>query len=987
MAKGKNPTNKNNNLKNRLKAAAPPPANQPSNNPPPIVDDKAAKASEKLAENLKEARKEAKEMYEDMSEIDDSVKSIGQNVDKNNKGFKVFSKFAESIKKNSVSIADTLGKQNDLTINEVKYIKKVNSAKNKFFSEEKRLGKLLKNKVINEQQFNKYTEAAAKNYAKVVDGFDATSQTGKQIKDSMEATADGTMDFTKNIQKADGFMESFLSNMEGSVPLASEIGNVFKSLGNGGAGIKAAIGALAGAATYLAYKQGMLGDYFGKVASFNMKDQIVENEIALKKAQNSASFAIQEAGIQFSAQMQTAASDFKQEMRNAFFGEALSQIGSKAAGMLARAGFSAKDIAEASLSVAGNLGAGADSSQRLGKEVAIFSKYMGIGADQATDLAANFRIIDNSTGEQALNMLEGTRQMAKMMGLNPGEVMKDMADSTKEIAQYNFKSGKELQKQVIAVKAMGGNFNKIAAAGRNMVLNYKDSIKAEMELSAMLGKSINLSEVRAKFASGQIPEAVKALQSQLGDIDLSSLDFFSKDAISNALGGMDFEEIARVGKSQYGEIAKNTKDLDAGIDKSSKAVVNASIEQTNAQRLNIEYNIAETKAMNAASIQAQAQIAQQQIQNQKALNDVMIDNDYLQLKANLAFLRTLGTELPGMLMSGLVGGLVSFLPQILSGAWKMISGGGISSVAGGTAGGMTAASAGTIAAGAAGFWSLGKGMYNVGSNEAQRGGKGGGWQTAGNVVAGIGAEFVNAVDYVTGGLIQKGTDALGLSLEGIDISELEKFRSAYRSATGEQIGVGSESNQKLANWVASNMKFLSSGGLEDEVKNFQTAVQKGLIKTNVSIADQVTANSLQTTQAIANTSMSSLDDIERQATDAMNKSKTANSKIIGDTGKSITDMTKTALTSVTTAANTTTPTGGNSSVPVSTGPVAGSIKATPVFDINSQINANMSIKIYALLEAWSKTTATGDKIYLDSKLINDGLRESVRATRAMYVVG
>jgi len=983
MAKGKTP--KNNNLKSKQKQAAPKPPAQATNAPPPIVDDKAAKNSEKMAEALLEARKEAKDLFEDMSDIDESVKSIGQGIDKNNKGYKTFSKFAETIKASSQSIATTLGKQNDLTINEVKYIKKVNSAKNKFFNEEKRLGKLLKNKVINEQQYNKYSEAAAKNYAKTVDGFEATSESGKQIKKSLEATADGAMDFTKNIQKADGFMESFLSNMEGSVPLANEIGSVFKSLGNGGAGIKAAIGALAGAATYLAYKQGMMGDYFGKVASFNMKDQIVENEIALKKAQNSASFAIQEAGVQFGAQMATAASDFKQDMRNAFFGEALTQLGTKAAAMLAKAGFSAKDIAEGSLSVAGNLGAGAASSQRLGKEVAVFSKYMGIGADQATDLAANFRIVDNSNAESALNMLEGTRQMAVMMGLNPGDVMRDMADSTKEIAQYNFRSGKELQKQVIAVKAMGGNFNKIATAGRNMVLNYKDSIKAEMELSAMLGKSINLSEVRAKFASSDIPGAVKALQDELGGMDLSSLDFFSKDAISNALGGMDFEEIAKAGKGQYGEIAKNTKDLDAGIDKSSRAVVKASLEQTNNQRLNIEYSIAETKTMNAAAIQAQASIAQQQIQNQKSLNDVMIDNDYLQLKANLAFLRTLGTELPGMLMSGLVGGLASFLPQILSGAWKMISGGGISSVAGG-AGGITAASAGTFAAGAAGFWSLGKGMYNVGSNEAQRGGKGGGWQTAGNVVAGIGAEFVNAVDYLTGGLIQKGTDALGLSLEGIDISQLEKFRASYRSATGQQIGVGSEGNQQLANWVASNMDYLSKGGLEDEVKDFQTAVQKGLIKTNVSIADQVTANSAQTTQAIANTSMSSLDDIERQATDAMNKSKAANSKIMGDTGKSITDMTKTALTSVTTAA-TTTPTGGTTSAPVSSGPVAGSIKATPVFDINSQINANMSIKIYGLLEAWSRVAAKDPSIYLDSDRINNVLKDSVRATRAMYVVG
>ena len=979
MAKGKN--TKNNIVKGKQKGASTPQtpaAENPSNTP---VSDKAAKNAEKTAEALKVARKEAKEMLEDTSEMDDTVRSIGEGIDKNNKGYKTFSKFVETIKANSQSIAGTLGKQNDLTLNEVKYIKKVNSAKNKFFSEEKRLGKLLKNKVITEEQFNKYSEAAAKNYAKVTEGFEATSTAGKEIKKSMEATSDGTVDFTKNMQKADGFMESFLSNMAGTVPLANEVGNVFKSLSSG-TGIKAAIGALAGAATYLAYKQGMLGDYFGKVASFNMKDQVVENEIALKKAQNSASFAIQEAGVQFAAQMSTALSNFKQDLRNAFFGDTLTGLGKNAVSLLAKAGFSAKDISDASLSVSGNLGAGADSSQRLGKEVAVFSKYMGIGADQATDLASNFRIIDDSTGEQALNMLEGTRQMAKMMGLNPGDVMRDMADSTKEIAQYNFRSGKELQKQVIAVKAMGGNFNKVAAAGRNMVMNYKDSIKAEMELSAMLGKSINLSEVRAKFASSDIPGAVKALQDELGGMDLSQLDFFSKDAISQTLGGMDFEEIARISSGNYGEIAKNTKDLDAGIDKSSKAVINASMEQTNNQRLNIEYSIAETKAMNAAAIQAQASIAQQQIQNQKSLNDVMIDNDYLQLKANLQFLRSMGTELPGMLMSGIVGGLASFLPQILSGAWKMLSGGGVAG-----AGGITAAGTGTAAAGAAGFWSIGKGIYNVATNDAQSGGKGGGWQTFGNIIAGIGAEFVNAADYVSGGTIQNISDYFGTSLKGINISQLEKFRASYRSKEGEQIGLGSEGNQKLANWVASNMDYLSKAGLEDEVKDFQKAVQNGLIKTNVSIADQVVANSAQTTQSIENTTISSLDSIEKQATDAYNKTKSANNKIMTDTSKSIVDMTKTAVTSVATAS--TTAGGGNTNTGTNTGiptPTAASIRATPVYDVNTEIGANMSMKIFALLQTWSTQATGGTKVYLDSEVINNTLRESVKSRRATFVV-
>jgi hypothetical protein len=1028
MAKGKN--TKNNIVKGKQKDASTPQKSGAENSPKEVVSDKAAKNAEKLAEQLRVARKEAKDMFEDMSEINDAVESIGSGIDKNNKGYKTFAKFAETIKESSKSIATTLGKQNDLTISEVKYVKKINTAKNKFFSEEKRLGKLLKNKVINEQQFNKYTEAAARNYGKVVESFEATSNAGKQLKKSMESTSEGTMDFTKNMQKADGFMESFLSNMEGTVPLANEVGNVFKSL-KSGVGIKAAIGALAGAATYLAYKQGMLGDYFGKVASFNMKDQIVENEIALKKAQNNASFAIQEAGVQFAAQMSTALSNFKQDLRNAFFGDTLTGLGRNAVSLLAKAGFSAKDIADASLSVSGNLGAGADSSQRLGAQVAVFSKYMGIGADQTSDLASNFRIIDDSNAESALNMLEGTRQMAKMMGLNPGDVMKDMADSTKEIAQYNFRSGKELQKQVIAVKAMGGNFNKIASAGRNMVLNYKDSIKAEMELSAMLGKSINLSEVRAKFASSDIPGAVKALQEELGGIDLSSLDFFSKDAISQSLGGMDFEEIARIGSGNYGEIAKNTKDLDQGIDKSSKAVVKASMEQTNNQRLNIEYSIAETKAMNAAQIQAQASIAQQQIQNQKSLNEVMIDNDYLQLKANLAFMRTLGTELPGMLLSGIVGALTSFLPSLLSNAWKFFTSGGASSVTTGAAG-TTAATAGAYAAGAAGIAALAQAGYDVAMIDALRGNA---WQTAGNVVAGTGANFMNIVDYATGHALKAATNATGTTLPGISIRQLEHFRGAYRQSTGSQIGVGRESNQKLADWIATNSGNLTEGGLGDDVKDFKKAVEDGLIKVNSPFQKEITNSTIETQQAIAQTSMSSIDEIERQVTESYNKTRNSNNKIVQDSSKTITNLATDAFGIVTGIKSKgkggkvssmtqseyeaqldahpyvkALPTlknlsnggalgaglpnfipgpangfgfmGGSKPAPVVSSKL---IAAAPVYDVNAEIGADMTMKIYGLLQAWS-TKSTGTNVYLDGDKINDTLRGSYKSKRGMYVV-
>jgi hypothetical protein len=510
-----------------------------------------------------------------------------------------------------------------------------------------------------------------------------------------------------------------------------------------------------------------------------------------------------------------------------------------------------------------------------------------------------------------------------------------------------------------------------------MVMNYKDSIKAEMELSAMLGKSINLSEVRAKFASSDIPGAVKALQDELGGIDLSSLDFFSKDAISQSLGGMDFDEIARIGSGNYGEIAKNTKDLDQGIDKSSKAVIKASIQQTNNQRLNIEYSIAETKAMNAAAIQAQASIAQQQIENQKALNNVMIDNDYLQLKANLAFLRSIQTELPGALISGLVAGLTTFLPQILKGAWGMITGKGASTLVSGITA-ESAATAGAYAAGAAGIFSFGQSAYDIYDKKALRGN---GYQTTGNYVAGVGADFMNVANLATFGGIKALSNATGTTIPGISIRQLEHLRGAYRQDVG-QIGVGSESNQKLAEWTAANAQKLIEGGLGSDVADLQKAVQDGLYSINTPFQTAVTTTATGVQQEIKQTAISSIDDIEKQATEAYKQSKSSNSKITADTSKSITDMTKKAITATatTTAAGTTTPNG------TPTTATAANIRTSAVYDVNSEIGANTAIKIYSLLEAWSTKSTGGTQVYLDSTVINDKLRESAKAKRAMYVV-
>jgi hypothetical protein len=62
-----------------------------------------------------------------------------------------------------------------------------------------------------------------------------------------------------------------------------------------------------------------------------------------------------------------------------------------------------------------------------------------------------------------------------------------------------------------------------------------------MSLSAMLGKRVDLSQVRALFASGDQEGALRALKAQ--GLDPSKMNMFQQEALKNATGGLDLNSL------------------------------------------------------------------------------------------------------------------------------------------------------------------------------------------------------------------------------------------------------------------------------------------------------------------------------------------------------------------------------------------------------------------------------------------------------------
>ena len=449
------------------------------------------------------------------------------------------------------------------------------------------------------------------NWEDFLDDLDDTNPEIKKIKEQIQ----GAVAAAEKLPKAFAEAKKHLAEMkEGSLealsemPLGSQLGKV---IGSGGKAGLFALGAAGGA---------MAMDYFGaeqmagikahgeqrrneiegaeKIAqienerifnranAFSKYNKVelerqrgsLEAEMNIAKLEHERNYAGQRAAIQFSAQVASAGAEFRAASKTALFGKGLGSI-SYGASSMQMAGVGAEQVAE-QLSAASSA-MGTNITSQLAADMSIFAKRTGQSAESVAGMTDLFMRLDGSSAEAAMNMQEGLYALAESANVDLGGMMKDIADASKEALGYQIKSGPALARQVAYSKSMGVNFNDIAKAGKGMVLNYKDSIKSEMQLSALLGRQVDLSEVRQKFATGDTEGALEALKAQ--GLDPSKMNMFQQQALTDATG-MDLDTLNKIAtrQGQTGDLGKgNVKGGNKQFLKTSMAA-QSSLAATNA---------------------------------------------------------------------------------------------------------------------------------------------------------------------------------------------------------------------------------------------------------------------------------------------------------------------------------------------------------------------------------------------------------------------
>jgi hypothetical protein len=616
---------------------------------------------------LNSLKKLTKENLTNFDSIDDTLSSIGNTLQNNSALQNTFNTKLDAAKNTLRSVAQAVESSN-FDDRQLKHIDAAGKAYAEMNTSIATAASNLQNGRISQQEYNEIVRQSVKSFDDLLSAIDTTTQAGRDVVETFRQGREEMESFVNAAERSAAALDAMnlAADQLGSsgIPLAREFSTALGEIANEGKLSKAALAALGAAAGKLAY------DYFGagtkaSVKSANdVKQAQIDGAFAVATAQNELAFAAEQAASDFGFQLQSMAAQFNAASKTALFGKGLGSVG-YAASQLQLAGISAETIATAT-AAASKSGSG---STKLAADMAIFSERSGISVDNLANVQQAFKLLDGVSAGTALNMAEGTRAMADQAGLNVGDIMNEVASASEMALSYQIQSGNALARQVVYAKSLGVSFNEVAKAGQDMVLNYKDSIKAEMSLSAMLGKNVDLSQVRAKFASGDTEGALESLRAQ--GLDPSQMNMFQQQQLQQATGGMDLNTLKKIATPGFQEGVGTVGTLE---EKSAKASNEAflALKQTSAAALATqEALIAGQKAVQDAALNEIKEIA---------LKSSDAYKQYLADMAKLDIERMFSENLGGAIAAGLGGMLGNFLPDIFK---KMMPGGGGTGGAGG----------------------------------------------------------------------------------------------------------------------------------------------------------------------------------------------------------------------------------------------------------------------------------------------------------------
>ena len=172
----------------------------------------------------------------------------------------------------------------------------------------------------------------------------------------------------------------------------------------------------------------------------------------------------------------------------------------------------------------------------LSRKVLDTAVATGLSNDEATKLFGTFMQIGDLTAKQAEDLIEGTAQLAAQRGVAPNAVLQDLAGSAEEIAKFTDASGTNIAEAAVQARLLGLSLQTTTKIAEGL-LDFENSIRAEVEASVMVGRQLNFQRARQLSLEGDIAGATKEVVKQLGSEEqLNKLNVLQRQSIAKSIG-------------------------------------------------------------------------------------------------------------------------------------------------------------------------------------------------------------------------------------------------------------------------------------------------------------------------------------------------------------------------------------------------------------------------------------------------------------------
>ena len=206
------------------------------------------------------------------------------------------------------------------------------------------------------------------------------------------------------------------------------------------------------------------------------------------------------------------------------------------------AGVELKDVFDTAKALKEEFSDTVNVSEEVLASLAVMGQNFGVSATNAAKVQSVLESVGGLSSETAANVGNQVANMAKLAGVAPDKVFKDIAENA-EAASTFFKGDiNALTKNAIQAQRMGTSLKQQVSLAEKL-LDFENGIEQELVAATFVGGEFNLSRARALAMEGKLQEANEETLKQIQRSgDFRQKDYFTQQQLAKA-AGMSVEEI------------------------------------------------------------------------------------------------------------------------------------------------------------------------------------------------------------------------------------------------------------------------------------------------------------------------------------------------------------------------------------------------------------------------------------------------------------